>query len=237
MIDHTHDLAAPYVLNALGFDELKEYEQHYQNCHTCREEVANHRETVSVLAEALSITPPKYLKEQIVNAIKKHQLDSEIRVEFDELKSSYSFIKKMSLVVASFILICGIGLAGWAIGTAATENTNELVVNVLKSEDAIVTNLEGEEGSIRIVWSPINNQAAVIGNKLPNLNKDQIYELWFIHPDQSVSAAGLFKPQNGQPITLLELGNADAVGWGVTIEPAQGSEQPTSDVIYSGLIT
>ena len=57
-----------------------------------------------------------------------------------------------------------------------------------------------------------------------------IYELWLIHDDQMVPA-GLMN--GGDHEIVLEGDAASANGFGITVEPDGGSDEPTSDPIVA----
>ena len=56
----------------------------------------------------------------------------------------------------------------------------------------------------------------------------QVYELWF-NDDGKMRAAGLLSPSAGSDAVLLSGTVGKASGMGITVEPAGGSDQPTSD--------
>ena len=49
--------------------------------------------------------------------------------------------------------------------------------------------------------------------------------------------AGLFRPEGGEVRQIsddVDLGDVEPAAWGITIEPAGGSEAPTSEILYYG---
>ncbi|MCC6703237.1 MAG: anti-sigma factor [Thermomicrobiales bacterium] len=52
-----HDLATPYVLDALEIDEREAFERHLANCHACQVRVADLEEAALLLPDAM-VTPP-----------------------------------------------------------------------------------------------------------------------------------------------------------------------------------
>ena len=106
--------------------------------------------------------------------------------------------------------------------------------DVIAAPDALVTSLEGEGGSIQVVWSAERGQVAVLASDVAEVDDDLAYQLWFLL-DEGVAPAGLFVPDgDGMVRAVLDVDDLDAGGWGITVEPSSGSEQPTSDVIYVG---
>lgn len=61
---------------------------------------------------------------------------------------------------------------------------------------------------------------------LPALDQDQAYQLWVVEGDGSVSSAGLLATHDGQATSLVQ--GQHGVGMAVSVEPAAGSEQPTT---------
>ncbi|MFI2365809.1 anti-sigma factor domain-containing protein [Promicromonospora sp. NPDC019610] len=61
---------------------------------------------------------------------------------------------------------------------------------------------------------------------LPELDQDQAYQLWVVEGDGSVSSAGLLATHDGQATSLVQ--GQHGVGMAVSVEPAAGSEQPTT---------
>ncbi len=72
------------------------------------------------------------------------------------------------------------------------------------------------------------NQALVSTEGLPALPDDQTYELWLIH-DKVMVPAGLI--DGDARSVLLEGDPATATGFGITVEPAGGSDKPSGNVI------
>ena len=113
------------------------------------------------------------------------------------------------------------------------------VSELVEAVDAEVTTLVAltatQEGNLQVVWSNELDQVAVIGSNLPDPGPDQAYALWFLI-DDGVAPAGLFKPDDGTISTVLDVDDITTNGWGITIEPATGSPQPTTDVIFAGTL-
>lgn len=64
---------------------------------------------------------------------------------------------------------------------------------------------------------------------LPDLAADRAYQLWVVAEDGSVSSAGVLSVRDGESTSLVQ--GSEGVGMAVTVEPAAGSEQPTSDPV------
>ncbi|WP_278235479.1 anti-sigma factor [Isoptericola sp. AK164] len=64
---------------------------------------------------------------------------------------------------------------------------------------------------------------------LPDVGADSTYQLWLVGAEGGVTSAGLLDPQEGSVEQLLQ--GVDGVGLAVSVEPAGGSEQPTTDPV------
>ena len=64
-----HDLTAAYALDALDPHDEERYEEHLATCERCREELAELRDPVAMLAYGIeSPTPPPELRTRILDA-------------------------------------------------------------------------------------------------------------------------------------------------------------------------
>lgn len=87
-------------------------------------------------------------------------------------------------------------------------------------------------GQVTLVSSAEQAQSVVIAEGLPELGADQTYELWYI--DESGAApAGTFEAPGGETWRVLEGSFRPGVVVGITVEPAGGSPQPTTEPIVA----
>ena len=85
-------------------------------------------------------------------------------------------------------------------------------------------------GTATVVRSPSLGKAVVITSDLPSAPAGKVYQLWLQDPDGQFTSAGLMSASGDQTV-VLQGDAADAQAAGITIEPAGGSEQPTSNPI------
>ncbi|NPA06001.1 MAG: hypothetical protein GXO54_01170 [Chloroflexi bacterium] len=106
--------------------------------------------------------------------------------------------------------------------------------------------LLGDNGEGWLQFHP-GDTVAYLYVKLPPLPPDRAYQLWLVRPDQSRDSGAVFRipPEDGQQ---LEDGHyliwvrapqplAAYVAFGVTIEPATGSPEPTGPRVLFGTLT
>jgi anti-sigma-K factor RskA len=102
---------------------------------------------------------------------------------------------------------------------------------IAEAPDAQTTTLEAEGGGeITLVSSASKGRSAVVADGLPDLGDDQTYELWYID-DSGAESAGTFDAAGGETWRVLEGSFTSGVAVGVTVEPAGGSPQPTTEPI------
>lgn len=86
-------------------------------------------------------------------------------------------------------------------------------------------------GEATLLWSDGLQRAAVVISDLPALSADQTYELWFIDSGSTVSAGIFDAADAGSTLRVLDGQLTDSASIAITIEPAGGSEAPTTDPI------
>ena len=65
-----HELTAGYAVDALDQTELAEFEAHLSGCPSCRQEIAQFRESAAELAVLLEIAPPPALRDNVLSAVR-----------------------------------------------------------------------------------------------------------------------------------------------------------------------
>jgi anti-sigma-K factor RskA len=102
-------------------------------------------------------------------------------------------------------------------------------------------NLEFGSGEIpeaAVWWNFDSNQGALSATNLPPLDSDHTYQFWLIHVDGPMSA-GVFEPDNaGRELLFFEAPRpiAEFIAVGISVEPAGGSEAPSTEPIAIGEI-
>jgi anti-sigma-K factor RskA len=110
------------------------------------------------------------------------------------------------------------------------EAVNRQVTAVLSAPDATSrTAAVANGGSGTVVTSRSTGRAVVIMAGLPELPENRTYEVWLLGPS-APRPTGLLGA-SGSPVLIEGLGNATQVG--ITVEPAGGSDQPTSKPIFA----
>ena len=199
-----HDQAAAYALDALDPEDRWTYERHLDTCDRCRDEVATLREIAGELAYgADGPEPAPELRERILDAAKAEPRTATVV----PMRRRWLFPATAAAAVAAACAAVGLGL--WANSLRDTQR----VVAMDGGGSLIV---EGDQATlVACVDEPPAGKA---------------YEAWVIEDDRP-RPAGLFAG-GCRHVPLdepVEPGNTVAV----TLEDAEGSDRPTSDILMS----
>jgi anti-sigma factor RsiW len=206
--DALHELTAAYVLDALDPADEAAYEEHLARCGACQEEVALLSGTATALALAAGPgDPPDALRGRILDAARAE------RPNVVPLRPRWS----APAAAAAAIAACAIaGLGAWNIVLHDHLGHTESALRGVP--------LHGAAGSVVL---GLNGRAALVVTNLSAAPKGRTYEAWVID-GKSAAPAGLF--HGGEKTVVVQLGHRVQHGSvvGVTIEPAGGSAQPTT---------
>ena len=99
---------------------------------------------------------------------------------------------------------------------------------MLQRPDAVIATTVTGEAVVRVVSSDQAGEAVVIATGLDALPEDLAYQLWLID-DEGPTSSGLFDVSStGDGEQVLAGGVGDAIALGISVEPAGGSEAPTT---------
>ncbi|MFE9042580.1 anti-sigma factor domain-containing protein [Streptomyces sp. NPDC007818] len=231
-----HTLAAAYALGALDATERKDFEAHFQTCEACRQEAAEFQATTARLAAAVAQPPPPPAKAQVMASIDGvRQLPPRIPAHVVPVLSGILRRRAVPLALAASVAAAALGgIAVWQ-----TQNADDLeqqarqaqqqldaVSAVLAAPDARTVHGKAANGALTtVVSSDQQNEAVFTAANLPAPGAGKTYQLWLDH-DGTMRPAGLI---HGDGTVILSGNPADASAVGLTLEPAGGSPQPTTD--------
>ena len=142
-------------------------------------------------------------------------------------------IVSAAAAVALFFGGVALGSNGATHDLPVAGQTQELVTiaAAADAQRAVVPLTDG--GSATLMWSGELGQSALFVDGLPKLTESQSYQLWYIGASGPVSAGLLEQDASGPSWRVLDgqMSAGDLVG--VTVEPAGGSKQPTSDPVIT----
>ena len=221
-----HALSGAYAVDAVDDIERASFERHLASCPTCRAEVASLREASALLADAATTTPPPELRDAVLSGITRVRPLPPVTVGGPVHRRRWF----PALVAAVVLALVGVGGAVWQPWRDDTSVQAE-------------RHRPGPPGPRRRAVHPgaaqrgdghrraLRRRSTVRSSSprtCPRRRTGRSTSSGCSRRPQDMISAGLMPA--GADTALLE-GNAnDAVGAGVSLEPAGGSDQPTEVV-------
>ncbi|MGW1251614.1 anti-sigma factor [Streptomyces sp. NPDC002535] len=234
--------AGAYVLHALTPTEEAAFENHLAGCEVCRRDVAVFEATAARLAAAETAPVPEELRVRVMDQVSRIPQDRRPRTTPPRGGSLRRNGLRLALA-ASVVAAAALGAlavreheeadearAQTARALEQARTAGGAFADILTAPDATVHTGELSDGAeAAVVVSRTEAKAAFTARDLPALPSDRVYELWYAGEAGDLRPAGLLDDTGDRATHVLDgpLGNAVAVG--ITVEPAGGSEQPTTE--------
>ncbi|MEO8106987.1 MAG: anti-sigma factor [Actinomycetes bacterium] len=232
-----HALAAAFVLDALDAGEAAEFEAHLPGCDVCMLDVREMSETAAALALTASHAPPGGLRSVVLaNARQLPQersADEADVVDLTARRERRSAPRWLAGVAAAAVVVAGaLGATTYQANQRADEAqiASEQIATVLADPNVIVERAAisgGGDGSFAM--SPSSGDAVFLTAGLPDAGADRTYQLWAID-EAGATSVGLLEPDAGSAAQLVEMPDG-AAAFGMSVEPAGGSPNPTTDPV------
>ena len=248
-----HKLTGAYATDALDDLERARFEQHLAGCEDCRAEVTELREAAARMAAITETTPPASLRSSVLAGIAQvrplppltqHRSDDEhddvppaatqaAPARPDEPTrlvpgTSRRGLRRWApalLVAAVLALVAGVTLSTWQPWVSEADR-------VIEAADAEKVWVDlGDAGRAEVVRSNSLDRAVIVTEDMVVPPEGRVYQLWFqpAGTDEMVPA-GLM-PRDEDNTVVLEGSASQAVTVGITVEPAGGSEKPTTEPV------
>lgn len=244
-----HTMTGAYAANALDEPERREFEQHLAECDACRQEVAELQATAAMLATAQEQAPPASMRAAVLDEIDRtrqerpaaHAIDlAEVRAGRERAGGPWQQRVLSAAAVVLVIALVGMGVVVRTLNDRIDQMQarSQVVQELLAAPDTQTLAMDGPGGSVaRVLLSRQVGQAVMYGHGMAPAPAGHDYELWFIHEDAFV-AAGLLTVHEDGTVSHTATGDLDGVvALGVTVEPAGGSPQPTTDPVMLAELT
>jgi anti-sigma-K factor RskA len=220
-----HALSGAYAVDAVDDIERAGFERHLAGCPSCRAEVESLRAASAALADDMSTTPPPALRAAVLGDISRVRPLPPVTVGGPVHRRKWF----PALVAAVVLALVGVGGAVWQ----PWDNDSSVKVSVADQvlQDPAAQRFTKELGggvTATVVRSTKLDRAVIVTDNMPPAPDGKVYQLWLQTPNRHMNSAGLMPA--GADTVLFEGDADDAVGAGVSLEPAGGSEQPTKVV-------
>ncbi|MFJ8810891.1 anti-sigma factor domain-containing protein [Streptomyces sp. NPDC102490] len=237
-----HGLTGAHALHALPDDERDAFERHLADCAECAQETREFAAATARLGLAATVAAGPALRDRGLHRV------TTVR----QVPPGGGTVEKARRVVPrgrgpvrwalAACLAAAAGLGGTAVWqheraqdagerAARAERRAETLTGVLAAPDARSRTARLAGGaSGTLVVSERQDRAVYLASGMARPPRGKVYQLWFddhgtMRPD------GLMDPGSTRQAVLMEGAVDGAAGVGITVEPAGGSKQPTSDPI------
>ena len=215
------ELATPYALHAVSDDERAAIDRQLAAAPASvaaafRDEVRAVRETMTAVSAATAAEPPTHLRAAVLGAV---QPDVARRSRW-----------RTALLAAAAAIV--VGLAAFGAGIAMRPSpTPSMAQQIMAASDVRTVSGQLGGGTATVVFSRGMNAGVLIMNNVPPPTQGTVYQMWLIG-DKGPTSAGTMDTAAVAPSTtdtLTNLGNSTALAF--TVEPGNGSPQPTGKIL------
>jgi len=238
-----HTLTGVYALDALDTDaEVARFERHLARCQGCTGQVRGFRVTATRLGMAVSRPPPPALRAAVMDEVPRtRQLPAlDDRPGHRRAAPRPTWLPRLAAAGAAISLAAAITLGVVLVNTQnqlsqarhqlSVTKTELAAINAVRtaSDATLVTKSTPIGGTVTVVLSASRHQIVVTTRGLPALRADKVYQLWLIGSSgNKIRSEGLLVLHNGRTGPVLISGVLSGDIFGVTLEPAGGTVQPT----------
>ncbi len=235
-----HLLTGAYAIDALTGDELDDFEQHLKQCPSCAEEVSGLQETAARLGLAAAIAPPPSMRGQVLDATNRvRQLPpSGVRLNTADggrrrRRLSRRLARPIAVAaMAAAIIVLAVLQVGTRHQLQQAQSTNQTIASVLSASDArIQLGSSTVGGTVTAVVSRHDREAVITASGMPTPSDARVYQLWVMR-GTSARSVGLLPGSSAgatAPVLADDVQPGDQLA--ITIEPAGGTRQPTTNPI------
>jgi anti-sigma-K factor RskA len=227
-----HTLSGAYALDALSEVEAAQFRRHLEGCAVCQQEVRELQQTAAAMGAAEALVPPAHLRADVLQAVDRTpQLPPYSSAAPAATTGAPTWTRRWGPrllgAAAAAVLVVGAMFGLGQLGDDAEQQLAQGVVRVFEADDANTATMEtANGGTIAVATSPELGQMAVDTDELPALDDQHVYQLWAISNGETASV-GVLERERGASMPMPTPSTEVAI----TIEPAGGSEQPTSEPI------
>ncbi len=245
-----------YATDALSPQERAVFEQALSGDPDLSDEVRGLQATAARLGEALAETPPPDLRSKVMAEVDRTRQvlpdgrtrdvpaddDDSGRESVADLgarrhsRAAVTILTAAAVVLGVLTLVLGASVLGLRSDNAALTQASADVTRVLTAPDSrtVSGSVEGQPSRGAVVVSPSLGSAVFVADDLAEAPQNQTYQLWLISADGSATSAGTFEPgPDGGAAVPLTGASTTVAAVGMTLEPAGGSDQPTSPPILA----
>ncbi len=229
MSTELHTLSGAFALDAVSVDEAAQFRTHLEECSSCLQEVRELRAAAARMGEVEAMIPPPALKARVLAAA-DHTSQKPPKVPLTPLGrhgAGRRWAPRLAAAAAAAVIVVGGGIGISQLGDDTSGTLQAGVVQVFEASDVHTGEVSTSHGPVRVATSAERGEMAVDTSGLQTLDSGHVYQLWTIADGTPVSVGVLDEPGQGASMAMPGPGAQVAI----TIEPAGGSDRPTTDPI------
>jgi anti-sigma-K factor RskA len=215
------ELATPYALHAVSDAERDAIDRQLAAvspsvAEAFHQEVRAVRETMTAVSAATAAEPSTRLRAAVLAAVRP-----------DVARRSRW---RTALLAAAAAIV--VGLAAFGAGIALRpSSTPTMAEQIMAAPDVRTVSGQLAGGTATVLFSRDKNAGVLVMNNVPPPSQGTVYQMWLIG-DKGPTSAGTMNTAAVTPSTtdmLTNLGNSSALAF--TVEPGNGSPQPTGKIL------
>jgi anti-sigma factor RsiW len=222
--DEAVELLGAYALDAVEPDEAQAIDDHLRDCPRCRGELAEHRETASLLAHASADAPPG-VWDRIAGS-----LEQPAPVVPYMASPRHRTRRPIPALVAAAAALVVIGALGLQVRDQR-QRIDDLSSAIAAAPITDVVELATTDGQTLPVVLLADGRAQLHAARLPALGRGRTYQLWGVAGSDLVSLGVL-----GRDPDVISFQAEGYTALAVTAERAPGVVQSTNDPVASGAL-
>jgi anti-sigma-K factor RskA len=214
------ELATPYALNAISETERVAIERQLAAAPAAvaeafRDEVRAVRETMAVVSAATAADPPARLRTAVLAAAQPD--------------TTRQYRWRVAVLAAAAAIV--VGLAAFGAGVALRPPpTPTMAEQIMAAPDVRTVSGQLAGGTATVLFSRDMNAGVLVMNNVPPPTQGTVYQMWLVG-DKGPLSAGTMNTAAVAPSTthmLPNLENSSMLAF--TVEPGNGSPQPTGKI-------
>jgi anti-sigma-K factor RskA len=226
MSSDLHTFSGAYAVDALSAEEARLFDTHLEGCQACRDEVRELQDAAAQMGASEAVSPPPALRARVLAAADQ-QPQLPPKVTSINAARSRRWTSQLVAAVAAVVLVLTGGLV--ALQSQRDDSVPAATSAVFSAGDARTKTVDTDHGRLVVAASPRLGQVAVDTKGLHSLTGRQVYQMWTIHSGTATSQGILENLQAGKVMAMPSEGTTVAI----TVEPAGGSERPTTQPIVT----
>lgn len=229
---HVTDLIPAYALDCLDDAEIDGVAAHLAVCEACRGELEEFQNLTNRLPLAApQVEPPRSVKLKLMEKIQRPVREAASPLPWWQRLGEVFRRASPGWALASLVLVVGLVSSNLLLWNRINRLSQEVpaamsVINLGHTDVApgstglLVVSVDGQHGTLVV-------------DHLPALGEEQQYQLWLIDNGSRTSGGVFSVSQDGYGALWVSSPKplADYSGFGITIEPAGGSQGPTGEKV------